>query len=108
MFSNWKLKYRIVFGYVPTLLLFIAVAVVVYLEVMKVDTQAEKVKAAHFLICTTNDLEMSVAKMQRSVRGYLLAKNEISLEIIRGGARRILKVIRINSKDSKRPDRKKN
>ncbi|MEK7290163.1 MAG: methyl-accepting chemotaxis protein [Planctomycetota bacterium] len=106
MFSNWKLKYRIVFGYVPTLLLFIAVAVVVYLEVMKVDTQAEKVKAAHFLICTTNDLEMSVAKMQRSVRGYLLAKNEISLKSYEEGEKDFKKLSELIVKTVKDPEQK--
>ncbi len=106
MFSNWKLKYRILLGYVPTLLLFIAAAVVVYLEVMKVDTQAEKVKAAHFLICTTNDLEMSVAKMQRSVRGYLLAKNEISVKSYEEGEKDFKKLSESIVKTVKDPEQK--
>ena len=82
MFSNWKLKYRILFGYVPTLLLFIAAAVVVYLEVMKVDKRSEKVEAAHSSIHVIDDLNMSVAMMQRGIRGYILVKNEISLKTV--------------------------
>jgi methyl-accepting chemotaxis protein len=106
MFSNWKLKYRILFGYVPTLLLFIAAAVAVYLVVMKVDKQAEKVKATHFLICTTNDLEMSVAKMQMGVRGYMLVKNEIPLKSFGEGEKDFKKVSESLAKTVKDPDQK--
>lgn len=106
MFSNWKLKYRILFGYMPTLLLFIAAAVVVYLEVMKVDKGSEKVDATHSSIHAIKDLEMGVAKMQMGIRGCLLVKNETSLKSLAEGEKDFKKLSESLAKTLKDPDQK--
>ncbi|MGA9381135.1 MAG: CHASE3 domain-containing protein, partial [Phormidium sp.] len=72
MFSNVKLRDRIILGYSVPLVFSITIAAVVYSNVVKVEQQNKREVLGYELVRNTDMLALSLAKSQRAARGYLL------------------------------------
>lgn len=72
MFGNLKLRDRIILGYSVPLLFSIAIASVVYYNVGKVEEQNKREVLGYEIVRNTDTIALSLARIQRSGRGYLL------------------------------------
>ncbi|MFB2937692.1 methyl-accepting chemotaxis protein [Aerosakkonemataceae cyanobacterium BLCC-F154] len=72
MFRNLKLRDRIILGYSVPLLFSVAIATVVYYNVAKVESQNEREVLGYEIVRNTDMIALSLARLQRAARGYLL------------------------------------
>jgi methyl-accepting chemotaxis protein len=72
MFTNLKLRDRIILGYSVPLLFSVTIATVVYSQVLKVEKQNQREVLGYEIVKSTDLLSLSLAKSQRAARGYLL------------------------------------
>jgi hypothetical protein len=78
MFAKMKLRQRILLGYLAPLLVLLVANGVVFVNLDKVSGQYRLVEAAFSIGSDANGLTLAVGKMQRTVRGYMLLKNDTS------------------------------
>jgi methyl-accepting chemotaxis protein len=76
MQRNQKIRFRIMLGYSVPLFLFILVALAVYASLGSYAKVHDGAKRSNAIVTGSSALSFNVAKMQRSVRGYLIYKNE--------------------------------
>ena len=76
MSYNLNLKKRIVLGYVLPLGLFVAVSFLVFATVQDLQRNFQLVQNAQSIVILTKDLQNSFLEMHRSVRGYMISKEE--------------------------------
>jgi len=108
MFTNQKIRFRILLGYSIPLVLFVVAAAVVYgnlksLQRLNVDT--ERSNEAFLEI---KDVSLSLAKIQRATRGFLLVKNDIANEDHAEGKRQLdgaVQKLRTLIRDDKQKER---
>lgn len=79
MFNNLKLRSRIILGYCVPLLMSIGIAGLVYSSVWQVDQQNKREKIGQQMVKYSEQIALSISRIQRSARGYLLQTNEDSL-----------------------------
>lgn len=79
MFATAKISHRILWGYSVPILLSISAAILVSVYVRDTTEKSTQVESAHAVVEGSKDLAYSIAGMQRSLRGYLLEKNDITL-----------------------------
>jgi len=78
MFKDLRLKARILLGYSVPVLLFVLVAIIVYANIRIAKEQLNLEYKSHKIVQDIKDWELSIEKMQRSARGYLISKNDVS------------------------------
>lgn len=78
-FQYLKLRERIVIGYSIPVLLSIGIAGLVYSNVWQVDQQNTRERIGQQIVKESDAIAWSIARVQRSSRGYLLAPQEESL-----------------------------
>jgi len=78
MMKNLNLRKRILLGYLPPLLLMVAVCVAVVWDTRSVSEISKSVELDHAVVGNIKDAQYASAAMMRSARGYILARNEIS------------------------------
>ncbi len=78
--NNLKLRDRILGGYSVPILLSIVVAALVYTNVKQVEKQMKSVEIAYEIERETQQAAFDLASMQKTARGYIIAKNPESLE----------------------------
>ena len=93
MFKNMKLRYRILLGYAVPLALFMAVAIIVSVNVERLSESYDLAQQTFKILNQTKDAEIGVAVEMRAIRGYLLAKDETSLRISEDGKKQFDKAI---------------
>ncbi|MDZ7951268.1 methyl-accepting chemotaxis protein [Nostoc sp. DedQUE09] len=77
---NWRLRYWIIGGYaVPVLALLISAGVMI-MNINTVNKRSEDLVASYEVNSVVSDLNVNVQSGAKSIRGYLLAKNQQSLE----------------------------
>lgn len=79
MFQEMKLRHRILIGYSIPLFFSIIMAALVYVNVKTLENAAEDRNRVHDLYDDAKELTFLESKSQRSIRGYLLDPNNISL-----------------------------
>ena len=80
MFQNLKLQGRILWGYSVPILLSISTAILVFGTVKYVENQIIAVESATATEKTTKGIAYNLASMQKIARGYVIEKDEASLE----------------------------
>lgn len=80
MFAKIKLRQRILLGYLAPLVLLLGVMGLVFTKLQEATNASAAMDASHAVMGEARDLAYSLAKMQRSARGYLLMKNPTSRE----------------------------
>ena len=90
MFKDLRLKYSILLGYAVPIVLIIAVSIVVYVNVKKVEEQSRIVEAKHQIVEKFSLFAMSALEMQSASRGYILAKNDTLLKSYEEGEKHFL------------------
>uniref|UniRef100_C6DZA0 Methyl-accepting chemotaxis sensory transducer n=1 Tax=Geobacter sp. (strain M21) TaxID=443144 RepID=C6DZA0_GEOSM len=80
MFKNLRLKYSILLGYAIPLLLMLAVSIMVYANIRKVQEQSRVVAAKNQSVEAFDHFTQNLSEMQSTSRAYLLYKNEGSLK----------------------------
>lgn len=78
MFKTLRLKSRILLGYSVPVLLSVVVAIIIYANVRTVNEQFKIEMKSHSDVELGKEWEVSITKMQRAARGYLLIKNDQS------------------------------
>lgn len=78
-FNTGKLKNRILWGYSIPILLSLGVAVLVIVSTRNVENQLKLVELAHEIERETRDASFDLVSMQKTARGYVIAKNPESL-----------------------------
>ncbi|MCC5652440.1 methyl-accepting chemotaxis protein [Nostoc sp. XA013] len=77
---NWRLRYWIIGGYaVPVLALLISAGAMI-MNINTVNKRSEDLVASYEVNSVVSDLNVNVQSGAKSIRGYLLAKNQRSLE----------------------------
>src|SRR3989339_963966 len=107
MFKNQKIRFRILLGYSVPLFLFVLVALVVYASLRSYAKVHDITIKGNTIVAKSKDLSFNLAKMERSVRGYLLYKNEISRNSCNEAEKEIKKTIQAISpliKDEKQQE----
>lgn len=85
MFKNMKLRYRILLGYVVPLVLFLAVAIMVFVDVKKMEESSDAVTRAFKAENQGNHAELEVNTSMRATRGYLLTRDSRHLKYFEDG-----------------------
>lgn len=78
MFNNQKIISRILLGYSVPLILFILIAIVVYSSLLTYKKVHENTARGNLIVSIANKIAFDVVKKQRTTRGYLLLKNDMS------------------------------
>lgn len=78
IFNNLKLRGRILWGFSVPIFLSVGVAGLVYVNANEVKKQYQLVEDAHLILDDTKDMAFDIAQMQKTARGYMLAKNDVS------------------------------
>ncbi|HYX17313.1 MAG TPA: methyl-accepting chemotaxis protein [Nostoc sp.] len=77
---NWKLRYWIIGGYaVPVLALLVSAGAMI-ININTVNQRSEDLVASYEVNSVISDLNVNVQSAAKSIRGYLLVKNQRSLE----------------------------
>ncbi len=77
---NWRLRYWIIGGYaVPVLALLVSAGAMI-MNINTVNKRSEDLVASYEVNSVVSDLNVNVQSGAKSIRGYLLAKNQRSLE----------------------------
>jgi methyl-accepting chemotaxis protein len=77
---NWRLRYWIIGGYaVPVLALLVSAGAMI-MNINTVNKRSEGLVASYEVNSVVSDLNVNVQSGAKSIRGYLLAKNQRSLE----------------------------
>ncbi len=79
MFKNLRLKHRILLGYIIPILLFVVVSIFIFMKVEIAKRSVNDIKNAENTVSEIVDVHLAAINMSKSVRGYLLSKNETSL-----------------------------
>ena len=79
MFNHLKLRGRIILGYCVPLFLSIGIAGVVYSSVWQLDQQTKRERIGQEMVQSSDRIALSIARVQRSARGYLLEPQEENL-----------------------------
>lgn len=82
MLKKLRLRYRIVLGYTIPLLLSVIVAGIVYNNVQTSEYQTAYAEDVHGNVDKAKDLTISILQMQRSLRGYVLLKDQDNLDTL--------------------------
>lgn len=80
MLENIRLKGRILLGYAVPLALVVAAFTVIFVEVREMQTRMREANESRETMYVIKDLKFNFVKMQRSIRGYMLIKNQESLD----------------------------
>jgi len=78
MFKNQKIRFRILLGYSVPLLLFLIAAIVVYVNLKSLERLHNDTKRSDNTFLQIKEMSLSLSKIQRATRGFLLVKNDIS------------------------------
>ena len=78
MKKQLSLRHRIVLGYLPPLLLMVVVCVLVIWKTQTMLEMSRAVELAHSILENVKDMNGHAVEMQKSARGYMLARNEVS------------------------------
>ena len=78
MFNNQKIRSRILLGYSVPLIMFILVAIAVYSSLVTYKKVHESTARGYLIVSIANKIAFDVVKKQRTARGYLLMKNNMS------------------------------
>jgi len=73
-----NLRKRILLGYLAPLLLMVGVCVAIVWNTQSVLQISQSVQLAYAIVGNVKDLHTDTAEMQRSARGYMLFKNDVS------------------------------
>ncbi|MFB2922965.1 methyl-accepting chemotaxis protein [Aerosakkonema funiforme] len=79
-FSNLKLRSRIIMGYSVPLLLSIGITGLVYSNIKEVDRQNKRQIIGQEMVKNSDRIALSIARVQRSARSYLLEADGESLQ----------------------------
>ncbi len=79
MLENIRLKGRILLGYAVPLALIVIAFIVIFMEVREMQTRMREVDESRDVVYAVKDIKFNFMKMQRSIRGYILVKNQVSL-----------------------------
>jgi methyl-accepting chemotaxis protein len=85
VFKNLKLRYRILLGYAVPLILFLAVAALVYVDVGHLSDSSDLAQKTFKIVNLSKDAELGVSAAMRATRGYLLSRDEKLLKVIEEG-----------------------
>lgn len=78
MFKNQKIRFRILLGYSVPLLLFVLVALAIFLSIRSYEKAHLQTKHSISVVNMSHEVFLNVSGLQRSGRGYLLIKNDES------------------------------
>lgn len=87
MFKNMKLRYRILLGYAVPLVLFLVVAILVFVDVRALAESSEIVQRAFSVANESQHVELDVGKSIRATQGYLLTKDSKYLKVFEEGTK---------------------
>jgi methyl-accepting chemotaxis protein len=79
MLGTLKIRDRILWGYSVPIALSIGAAVLVYFNVQTVREKSQQVEFSQINVENSKELKYSMARMQGTMRGYLLVKNDTTL-----------------------------
>jgi methyl-accepting chemotaxis protein len=78
MMKNMKLRKRILLGYLPPLLLMVAVCATVVWDAQSLSEISKSVQLHNAVVANIKDAQFYSAAMVKSARGYMLARDETS------------------------------
>lgn len=78
MFNNQKIRFRILLGYSVPLLLFVLVALAIFLSIRLYEKAHLQTMHSVYAFNMSHEVFLCVSNLQRSGRGYLLMKNDES------------------------------
>ena len=87
MFKNMKLRYRILLGYAVPLVLFLIVAILVFVDVRELAESSEIAQRASLAMEQGTHIELQVSAVLSATRGYLLTRDSKYLKIFDDGAK---------------------
>ena len=93
MFTNMKLRYRILLGYAVPLVLFLAVATLVYVDVRHLSDSSDLAQKTFKIVNLSIEAELGVSIEMRANRGYLLSRDENLLKVSADGNKQFTKAI---------------
>lgn len=111
MLKEMRLKYKILLGYAAPIALFIIASVVVYSFLRTADKAKAVAEEKRAIMSDMTHLELSEAGMQRSARGYIIARQEQSkknFEAAEASATRLEERLGNLVRDEKQKERLKN
>jgi CHASE3 domain sensor protein len=79
MFDNFRLRNRILLGYIAPTILWAVSAFAVYFNVQIVRDKSSLLSISRTILDRDQDMALNIQVMQRAVRGYLLDRSEVSL-----------------------------
>lgn len=87
MFKNMKLRYRILLGYAVPLVLFLIVAIVVFVDVRELAESSEIAQRASMAKEQGTHIELEVSTSMSATRDYLLTKDSKYLKVFDDGVK---------------------
>ena len=78
MFKNQKIRFRILVGYSVPIILFFIAAIVVYASLKSLEHLHVDVERSNNTFMQIKEVSLSLSKIQRSTRGFLLVQNDIA------------------------------
>ena len=87
MFSNLRLKHKILLGYCIPLIFSVAVILGIIWNVKRLEERRKTTDTAHEIVYEVKNLAYSVSKVQGGTRGYVIAKNDRAAKAIEEGDR---------------------
>ena len=87
MFKNMKLRYRILLGYAVPLVLFLIVAILVFVDVRELAESSEIARRTSVAEAQGSHIELQVSAALSATRAYLLTRDGKYLKIFDDGAR---------------------
>ena len=84
MVNTLNLRKRILLGYLAPLLLMVLVGATVIWSTQRLHQLADEVERAYGIVESGKDLHNSIFEMQKTARGYVLAKDDITRKSYRG------------------------